>query len=71
MGPIDTTVMRMRGLGGVLPSTGNDLTNMYVMKRRIAKKMGKITSETMTAHQPTRGTSPDNFSDGLPSFYFL
>ena len=71
IGPRDTTPMRMRGLGWLCPATGNDLTNMYAMIRRMAKKMGKRTSETMTARQPARGTSPDSFSDGRPSFFFL
>ncbi len=71
IGPRDTTAIRTRGLGGVCPETGNDLTNMYAMIRRKAKKMGKRTSEMMTARQPARGTSPDSFSDGRPSFFFL
>jgi hypothetical protein len=28
VGPIDTTVMWISGLGGVWPATGNDLTNI-------------------------------------------
>ena len=71
MGPRDTTPIRVRGLGWDCPATGNDLTNMYAMIRRMAKKIGKRTSEMMTARQPARGMSPDNFSDGLPSFFFL
>jgi hypothetical protein len=71
IGPRDTTAIRMRALGGVCPETGNDLTNMYAMIRRRAKKMGKRTSEMMTARQPARGTSPDSLSDGRPSLFFL
>jgi hypothetical protein len=71
MGPRDTTPIRMRGLGWDCPATGKDLTNMYATIRRMAKKMGKRTSEMMTARQPARGTSPDSFSEGRPSFFFL
>jgi len=32
---------------------------------------GKTTSEKMTVHQGTLGTSPDSFADGCPSLFFL
>ena len=60
----DTIPMRIRGLSWLCLATGNDLMNMYARIRRMAKKMGKRTSETMTVCQPACGTSPDSFSDG-------
>jgi hypothetical protein len=71
IGPIDTTAMRMSGLGGVWPFCGNDLTNMYAITKSVASTIGMMTSESSTARQPARGTSPDSFSDGRPSFFFL
>ena len=72
IGPREMTAIRTRGLGGYLPSGfGNDLTNMYAMTNSTAMKMGKITSENRTARHPARGTSPESFSEGCPSFFFL
>jgi hypothetical protein len=73
IGPIDTTAIRMSGLGGVtvVPFAGNDLTNMYAITNKAARTMGEMTSAKRTARQPARGTSPESFSDGRPNFFFL
>ena len=64
--------MRINGLGGSFPVvSGNAFTNMYAMMNSIAITTGKITSEKITARHLARGTSPESFSDGRPSFFFL
>ncbi len=63
MGPIETMAIRMSGLGGCLLSlSGNDLTNMYAMTKRVAMTIGKMISEKMTARHLARGTSPERRS---------
>ena len=71
IGPRAITAMRIKGAGGCFPLLGKDFTNMYAMVNKIAMMIGKMTSDTMTARHPARGTSPDSFSDGCPSFFFL
>lgn len=71
-GPMAITAMRIRGLGGRVPSgLGNDLTNMYAMTKSMAMQTGIMISEPMTDRHVARGTSPDSFSEGCPSFFFL
>ena len=71
-GPMAMIPMRMSGLGLGLPlRSGKDLTNMYAMMNIVAWHMGQMISENSTARQGARGTSPDSFSDGCPSFFFL
>lgn len=71
-GPKETTAMRTKAAGGCVPLVpGNDLTNKYAIMNSTAMKIGKITSEMITARQPARGTSPDIFSEGWPSTFFL
>lgn len=65
MGPREMTAILIRGLGGCLPfAPGKALTNMYATTNITAIMRGKRTSETMTARQLARGTSPDSFSEG-------
>lgn len=68
-GPKETTPSRMRGL--TFPVLSNDLTNMYAMMKIRAPAIGMRISEVMTTAQPARGTSPESFSDGWPSLFFL
>ena len=44
---------------------------MYATMKMIDWQIGQTISENRTARQPARGTSPDSFSDGWPSFFFL
>ena len=72
VGPTAMSRIRTSGLGGVLPcSSGNDLTNMYATMKMMHAPMGHRISEKMTFLHGARGTSPDSFSDGCPSFFFL
>ena len=72
IGPKEMTAMRIKALGGCCPSgPGKDLTNRYAMVNRTAINIGKMTSEKRTARHPARGTSPESFSDGCPSLFFL
>lgn len=72
MGPREITAMRTNGLGGSFPVlSGNDFTNMYAMMNNMAITTGKMTSEKITFRHLARGTSPESFSDGSPSLFFL
>src|SRR6266576_6479624 len=71
IGPSEITAIRMRGAGGIFPLIGNDLTNRYAMTKRVAIMVGKMTSEKMTALQLARGTSPESFSEGGVSLFFM
>jgi hypothetical protein len=71
IGPREMTAIRMSGLGGNLPSTGNDLTNRYAMVNNTAMNVGKMISEKRTARQVARGASPQSFSEGFPRRFFL
>jgi len=71
-GPTATTPMRIRGLGCWLPFlSGNDFTNMYAMTKIAEMQMGEMISEKITVRHVARGTSPESFSEGWPSFFFL
>lgn len=71
-GPTAMTAIRMSGLGFWFPFwSGNDLTNIYAITKMADTKMGQTISENTTALQLARGTSPESFSDGWPSFFFL
>ncbi|KAJ3517090.1 hypothetical protein NMY22_g14040 [Coprinellus aureogranulatus] len=71
MGPKEMTTIRMSGLGGNLPFTGNDLTNMYATTKRTAIQIGKMLPEKNTARQVARGTSPESLNEGFPRLFFL
>ena len=72
MGPMPMIAMRTRGLGGVLPFTGKDFTNMYATMKRHAVMHGRRISEKITVFHRARGVSPpEPFSVGWPSFFFL
>jgi hypothetical protein len=71
IGPMETTAIRMSGAGGILPSTGNDLTKRYAMVNKTAMIIGKMISEKRTARQVARGVSPESFSEGFPRRFFL
>ena len=72
IGPIAITPILISGLGCWFPSgSGKDLTNMYATTKIVAMQSGQTTSDQMTVFQDARGTSPDSFSDGWPSFFFL
>jgi len=71
IGPSAMTPIRISGLGGVTPLTGNDPTNMYAIVKMIARQIGLMISEKRTFLSFARGPSDENFSEGCPSFFFL
>jgi hypothetical protein len=71
-GPTAMKRIRRRGLGGWFPfSSLNDLTNMYAMTKTADWQIGKKISVNRTDRHDARGASPDSFSEGRPSFFFL
>ena len=72
IGPSATIAIRINGDARVLVLfSRKDLTNMYAMTNNAALHIGIITSDARTVLQDARGTSPESFSDGCPSLFFL